>query len=124
MSWNPYTVDLSSLNPFPHEIIAVIYDTNTPVNMLSQDEIENAGQLTSVNANSVFGSWDGVSLQLFFGDNVTVTTSGSITLVYIRQPNTAIATVANASSKYLDVLDEDMEEVVNIASLNASYYRN
>lgn len=97
-SGNPYSVDLSALNPFIDRIIRVVHKTTggtrTLVNLLSPSEAEKITALSSIHSSSIFGVNEGDSIKLYVGSSFTVTTAtDTIELQFYRQPivSTAVA---------------------------------
>ena len=88
---NPYSVDLSALNPFIDRIIRVVHKTTggtrTLVKMLNSDEAEKIQSLTTLYSSSIFGVHEGDSIKLYVGATFTITTgTDTIELQFYRQP--------------------------------------
>lgn len=90
-SGNPYSIDLSGLNPFLDKVIRVVHKTaggtRTLVNLLQPSKVEKITSLTTLYASSVFGVYEGDSIKLYAGSSFTITTAtDTIELQFYRQP--------------------------------------
>ena len=106
-SANPYTVDLTSISPFPMKIIRVTHVTGAGVRSYASplDAVEAETQialLSTVNSSGLYYVDMGDSLELRVGSLFTVTiATDKIHLFYLRQPINASVTRASK----VDVLD-------------------
>lgn len=100
---NPYTCDISALNPFLDSIIRVVHvttgGTRTLVKKLTAEEAERVSSLTAMYASSIFYFHDGDALRFYAGTSFTVTiASDTIELKYYRQP--AVGTLSAQTVVY------------------------
>ena len=112
-SANPYSMDLSSVNPYPYSLIRVVHitsgGTRTLVQMFPSYEAEARGLLTSTYATSIWGSYEGDNIRLYKGSSFTITTASDTTeLKYYRQATVASVTTAS----YLDIPDAYVPTVI------------
>lgn len=115
-SSNPYKADYSTLSPYMDKFIGAIFlYGRTPIKMLDSDGLQRASKLTSMYANSVLGTqYDGY-LELFAGSSISNPQDYSVDIYYFRQPQLSGITTSNYSSKYVDLPDSYIPELIDRA---------
>ena len=114
-SSNPYTVDLTILNPFPSKINNLVYlgyDRTNGIELNPVDAVQ-AEQLSTTNGNSVYYVPSGDSILVWLGSNLTVVQRSSVYMLYERQPDISVDTT-NDSSKYPDIPEEYIDELARM----------
>lgn len=124
-SANPYSLDLSSMSPFPSELIRVVHITaagvRTFVRVLTPSEAENIQSLTSLYASSLFCDFEGDSIRFYKGASFTITiASDDVELKFYRQP--IIASVTTAS--FPDIPDSFTPTIVSEVSSVVKLYKD
>lgn len=116
-SSNLYRASYSTLNPYMDKFIGAmfLYGPRTPIRMVDADGLQRISKLTTNNANSIFGTvYDGY-LELFVGSFITNPQDYAVEIYYYRQPQFSGITTSNYSSKYVDLPDSYIPELVDRA---------
>jgi len=133
---NPFSVDLTTLThatltnsayTFLDTIKKVVMlastgsATRTLVKQLKFEDLESVQSLTSFYGSSLFYSWEGDSLKIFKGANVTVTAGTMKFLItYYRLPLVAGVTTAS----YLDIPDPYISTIITEVTNQVLSFKN
>ena len=113
---NPYKVSYSTLNPYMDKFIgAVFLFGRVPVKMVDADALQRASTLTNTYANSVLGTQYDSHLELFVGSFITSPEDFTTEIYYYRQPQLSGITTSNYTSKYIDLPDSYIPELIDRA---------
>jgi len=115
-SSNPYTVNYSTLSPYMDKFIgAVFLYGRKPIKIVGADELQRASKLTTMYANSILGTvYDGY-MELFVGSSITNPQDYTSEIYYYRQPQLEGITTSNYSTKYVDLPDSYIPQLVDMS---------
>lgn len=117
----PYKSVYSTLNPYVDKFIGAFFlqgVTRFPVISVSAEELQLYGAMTTIYANSVFGTFYDGFLELFVGSAVATTPNEFQTeIYYYRQPQLAGITTSNYTTKYIDLPDSYIPDLIDKAVL-------
>ena len=117
-SSNLYRSNYSTLQPYVDKFIGIMFlrgNLRTPIRMVGADELQRYSKLTTNNANSVFGTLFDGYVELFFGSGISNPQDYNTEIYYYRQPQLSGITTSNYSSKYVDLPDSYIPELVDKA---------
>lgn len=112
-SSNPYTVNYSTLSPYMDKFVGSVFlSGRKPIKIVGADELQRASKLTTMYANSILGTvYDGY-MELFVGSSITNPQDYTSEIYYYRQPQLAGITTSNYSTKYVDLPDSYIPQLV------------
>ena len=114
---NFYKAYYTTFNPYLHTFIGAIFLQGTvrrPIKIVSAVELDEKAKLTNTYANSILGTLYDGHIELFVGSSVVTTPNEyQVEMYYFRQGQLNGITTSNYSTKYIDLPDSFVPEVID-----------
>lgn len=114
---NFYKAFYSTFNPYIHTFIGAIFLQGTirrPIKIVTSEELDRTAKMTNTYANSILGTQYDGHLELFIGSSVVTTPNEYQVEIYsFKQPQLNGITTTNYSTKYVDLPDSFIPEVLD-----------